>query len=592
MPRLLLIAALLFAPHPIFAQQGPAVESSTTTIPANGVDVTERGTVELHVADMPLAQVLQLLSLKGQRNIITSPNVQGTVTANLYNVTFEQALQAILIPNGADFRKVGPFVYIYTRAELAAMAPPGEPARTTRIYTLNYINPTDALNYLNPMIKEGDTISASPASETGLASDHTTGGGDSHSGDNFIVVTAPSEIHAKIEGILRQIDRRPREVLIEATILRAELSDDNSLGIDFTLVGGVDLELLGATSNGIQDLALGQLPEERFERFNAIASTGFTENVQEGGLQVGIIKDHVGLFIRALEEVTDTTVLANPKVLALNRQKGQVIVGRRDGFLTTTVTETQTVQTVEFLETGTQLIFRPFIGDDGYVRMELHPEDSVGFVNANGLPTEQTTEVTTNVIVRDGQTILIGGLFREVTSETDAQIPGLGGIPLLGPLFRSKSDSTTREEVVILLTVHLVKDNEALPEASERVLQDVERLRVGSRQGLMWHGRGRVAQSHYQKALDHYERGEMDKAMWHVDMALYNHPRLSSAARLKEKISGKREWGDSELPTRTLLQRLIARERGYSLKPFGRPEPAMRLDQDMPDDTLKPEGSD
>lgn len=207
-----------------------------------------------------------------------------------------------------------------------------------------------------------------------------------------------------------------------------------------------------------------------------------------------------------MEEVTDTTVLANPKILALNKQKGQVIVGRRDGFMTTTVTETQAIQTVEFLETGTQLVFRPFIGDDDFVRVELHPEDSVGFVNAQGLPSEQTTEVTTNVIVRNGETILIGGLFREVTTDARSQIPWLGNLPGIGALFRSNSDSTSREEVIILLTIHIVKDREAYAAASREQYEDIERMRVGIRQGLMWHGRERVAQAQYRKALDRVVR--------------------------------------------------------------------------------------
>src|SRR5204862_2562393 len=97
-----------------------------------------------------------------------------------------------------------------------------------------------------------------------------------------------------------------------------------------------------------------------------------------GGLKVGFVTNSVSMFLSALETVTDTTVLANPKVLALNKQQGEVIVGRKDGYLTTTVTESATVQTVDFLDTGTRLIFRPCIGADGYIRMEIHSEDSRG----------------------------------------------------------------------------------------------------------------------------------------------------------------------------------------------------------------------
>ena len=166
----------------------------------------------------------------------------------------------------------------------------------------------------------------------------------------------------------------------------------------------------------------------------------FNAALPGGGFTFGIIKDQIGVFIRALEAITDTEVLANPKLLALNKQVAQVIIGRRDGYLTTTFTETLAIQTVEFLETGTVLSFRPFIGEDDVVRMEIHPKDSTGGLTQANLPFEQTTEVTTNILVRDGHTILIGGLFREVTTATRGQVPGLGNIPFAGALFRSERD--------------------------------------------------------------------------------------------------------------------------------------------------------
>lgn len=535
------------------------------------VSVTDRGTVEMHVANLPVSTVLQLLSLEGQRNIIASPNVKGTVTANLYGATFEEALDAVLVMNDAGYRRAGNFIYVYTNAELAQFTDAAAKLPMTRVFPLNYVSAADAKLYIDPLIGKEGTASVSTPTATGLASEATQAGGNSNAAQDFIIVTAKPELLLEVERILKEIDIRPRQVLIEATILRAELKNDNNLGIDFTIVGGVDLELMGATSDGIKNVTLGNLPQDRFEKFNTAATTDFAKNVPSGGITFGIIKDQVGVFLRALEQVTDTTVLANPKILALNKQKGQVIVGRRDGFLTTTVTETQAVQTVEFLETGTQLVFRPFITDDGFVRVELHPEDSVGFVNAQGLPSEQTTEVTTNVIVRDGQTILIGGLFRELTTDARSQVPGLGGIPGIGQLFRSNNDSSGREEVIILLTIHVVKDQDAYSAASREQYENIERMRVGIRLGLMWHGRDRLAQTYYQKALAALSDGDRDKALWHVKMSLNAAPRLLPAIQLKEKILGQRAWQEDGSSSRTFLYRLIAQEKGYPLPPFERP---------------------
>ena len=169
------------------------------------------------------------------------------------------------------------------------------------------------------------------------------------------------------------------------------------------------------------------------------------------------------------------------------------------------------------------------------------------------------------------ETILIGGLFREVTTDAKKQIPGLGNLPGVGALFRSRDDSTSREEVIILLTVHIVKDTERYSEESLELYENLERIRVGVRQGLMWHGRERLAQAHYRKALAKHAAGDIDKALWHADMALLCNPRFLQAVQLKENILGRREWDEDTSFGRAFLHRLIAREKGYDLHSFGRP---------------------
>ncbi|MHC4256232.1 MAG: type II secretion system protein GspD, partial [Planctomycetota bacterium] len=108
---------------------------------------------------------------------------------------------------------------------------------------------------------------------------------------------------------------------------------------------------------------------------------------------------------------------------------------------------------VKFLDTGTKLSFRPYIGDDGYIRMDIHPKDSTGKL-VDGIPDETAAELVTNIIVKDGQTIVIGGLFRDQITSVKTQIPLLGDIPLLGAVFRGTSDNVVRTEVMVLLTPH------------------------------------------------------------------------------------------------------------------------------------------
>lgn len=537
------------------------------------VEVADTDGVELHVTDMPLGTVLRLLSVKSSRNIVASPGVKGTVTADLYNATFDEALTAVLTANNCGHVTRGEFIFVYTNEEMASLKIQQNPI-AVRVFTLNYLTAGDVAPVLAPMLsKEGRTTLPGVDGTGGAAAAADDAAVDGLATHDFIVVYDYPENLDRIADVIGQIDVRPQQVLIEATILRARLTDDNALGVDFSLLAGVDLELLNSSSAGVQNLVFGNLPNERFELFNANASTDFIDNIADGGLTFGVIKDHVALFIKALESVSDTTVMANPKVLALNKQQGNIIVGRRDGYLTTTVTETQAVQKVEFLETGTQLSFRPLIGTDGYVRMQLKPEDSVGGLTAAQLPFEQTTEVTTNIIVKDGHTILIGGLFREVTAENREQVPFAGDIPVLGNLFRSRSDELDREEVIILLTVHVIKDEEHYAQASAEHFREIERVRVGMRSGMMWHGRERLANDYYRKALSLYNDGVMDKAAWNVQMALHNNPRMVPAIGLKDRIEGSRGWEHEGSISRTFIYDLIRREQGMEGDLFQRGQP-------------------
>jgi len=535
------------------------------------VEVSRAGAITLNVVDLPLSTVLRVLAMQTGRNIIATPAVQGTVNASVRDVSFEEALDAILLMNNATYRAEGNFIYVYSREEYAAMLEAENPPET-RVFHLNYLRAADLISVVTPLLSAAGSVTSSLAAATGIATSAEEAGGDSPAGQDYLVVTDRPDNLEAVARLISELDVRPRQVLIEATILSAQLNEDNALGVDFTLVGGVDLELLGSTSVAVQDLNVGQLPQSRLEQFNASLQTDFTQDLPNGGLRIGIIKDNVGLFIQALDQITDTVVLANPKVLALNKQRGQVIVGRRDGFITTTVTETQAIQTVEFLETGTQLVFRPFISDDGYVRLELHPEDSVGGLNASNLPFEQTTEVTTNVVVKDGQSVLIGGLFREVDGDTRSQIPGLGNIPVLGALFQSRQDSLQRQEVIILLTVHVVKDVYTQNAQARQTLEDIERIRVGLRQGQMWQGRDRIAQAHYQSAVKLYKQGDHDKALWHVRMALHNNPRFLSAIKLQEELRGRRKWDDGGTITRDFIYDAIMRQQGLDEPRFDRPQ--------------------
>jgi type IV pilus assembly protein PilQ len=432
---------------------------------------------------------------------------------------------------------------------------------------------------IKPVLSTDAQVATSTPALSGINSGAKDVGGGSHATEDVIVVTDYPDNLEKVRKLLREVDRRPQQILIEATILRAALNEDNALGVDFALMGGVDFSTLSAAGTGPAGALSGSIINTPTNGAGGASSstivnngyaggqTGFTSAVPQGGLRVGLVKNNVAVFISALESITDTVVLANPKVLALNKQSGEVIVGRKDGYITTTVTETTQTQSVEFLDTGTRLIFRPFVGDDGYVRMEIHPEDSSGGLNSANLPFKITTEVTSNVMVKDGHTIVIGGLFRESSTTSRGQVPFLGNLPLAGVLFRNQRDNTVREEIIILLTPHIVKDDAAYSQLSEQQLSEAEKLRVGVRKGMMPWGRERLAEGCYEKAVEEKNHGKKDSAIWWLNCATNLNPKFTEAIDMKEELTGKVVTQADNSSIRTFLRKEMLMERPSGAAP-------------------------
>jgi type II secretory pathway component GspD/PulD (secretin) len=357
--------------------------------------------------------------------------------------------------------------------------------------------------------------------------------------DTIVILDYPENID-EVEKLLKELDVRPRQVLIEATILSATLTEGMEFGVNLNLLGGG--VALDGTAAQAADAFNPAVPEQTvLEQIGAgvagaaLETSGFA-SIGGSGLRIGVRNGNVTAFITALEEVTDTTILANPKILAVNKQLGQVYIGTKIGYIDqTTQTQTSTTQSVKFLDTGTKLSFRPYIGNDGYIRMDIHPKDSSGTLKANDIPDEFSAELATNVMVKDGQTIVIGGLFRDVVVTSRSQIPLLGDLPLIGGLFRGTSDQTTRQEVIVLLTPHIIDEPEETN--SDARADDVRRKRFGARDELQWIGRARLAEDRYAMAARYYIENDNKSAMRELDVALELRPTYLEAIRLKEKIT-------------------------------------------------------
>jgi type IV pilus assembly protein PilQ len=507
----------------------------------------------------PLVDVLREIGEAAQISIVPSEQVSGKVPAmGLYNVSVDQAIQAVLESNGCEYERKGSIIYVYSHSEWAAMQKKNV---ETDVYRLYYISAQDAEALIKPHLSADGIISVTPAalatitggtnssgssgSSSGGSGGSSSGatGGNNYANEDMLVITDHPSVQREVAKIIKQIDQRPQQVLVEATILEVELTQSNSLGVNLTALGSINFSDLGslggAIPSGTSSILSGAPIANSSKGFNSV-QTG------NGGLQVGVVQDNIAVFLNALESVTNTTILSNPKVLTLDKQEGKVHVGETIYYEgSSTQTATSNTATVSSLDTGITLDFRPYICDDGYIRMEIDPSDSnpVGTGNATlGLPPNiNANEVTSNILVKDGHTVVIGGLFVDNDSTGRGQVPFFGDLPLAGPLFGQQNDSTDRREIIFLLTPHIVKDQNVYSDMSNGVRKDMERYRVGVREDMLPWGRERLADLCYEEARSELRKPHPDLNLvrWHLDCATNLNPLFLEAIKLKEKVTGQ-----------------------------------------------------
>lgn len=511
--------------------------------------MSAQDTVDITVQDTDLAQVLQMLSIQSQKNIIVSKSVSGSVTANLYNVTFYEALDSILRVNGYSYFEQGNFIYVHTVEELKTMQDANR-KREGRVYKLEYLSAFDANSMVAGSLSENGVATFRGEVAPGIAPDISDGGADSYAYSAMLVVNDYPENLDAVANILAEADVAPQQVLVEAYILQTSLDENDAFGVDFNVIGSMNFSDLTSPLSAVTNLLNGADAKDGFQpddnKAGGIQST-VGNTTGPGGFKIGIVSDDISVFLRMLDEVTTTYVLARPKVMALNRQRAEVLVGARVGYLSTTATQTSTTQTVEFLDTGIHLVFRPFISPNGMIRMELSPSVSEASLrnvtDATGslvtIPDELTNELTTNVRIRDGETLVLGGLFRESVRSSRRQVPGLGDIPILGHAFRGHDDKIERNEIIFLITPSIVED-EKLWAYGDEMLDYTDEVRLGAREGTLCFSNERLSRDYLLRADDAMERGDTEMALYYVNISLRLKPQQPDALRFRENITGQK----------------------------------------------------
>ncbi len=401
----------------------------TTAIPLKAAPTTNRATLERHddlvtlvATDADLRTVLRMIADHHKLNLVIGPEVNGPVTVSIRGAHLQEVLDAILGVAGYNWHQVGNLLYV-TGTEIANLDPKVQ-GRRLQVYPLNYVAASDIEAVVNGLLSPIGKVFTSEADSV-----------DQLRTRELLIVEDNESGHERVAQYLSQVDIPPSQVLIEAHVLQVDLGDEERYGINL---------------RGLARVAGAKV---------VLEGTDFAESDPEGpSLAFRIDGTDVNHLIEAIHANTNSRTLASPKVSVVNRQTAKVQIGQRLPYAVSTTTQTATIQNVQFLDVGIVLEVTPVITQDGNILMTVLPKVSGGKITESGFPEEDTTQVSTTVLMSDGSGLVIGGLIREVDSENRATVPGLGRIPVVKYLFNKVNNDHRRNELVVALVTHIIKD--------------------------------------------------------------------------------------------------------------------------------------
>jgi len=380
--------------------------------------------VTLVTRDAPLSTVLSMIAQQQGLNIVTGEEVNQRVNVTLNNVRLNDVLDAILAVHGYTWSRQNNIVTISSMGTDRKTSPSVQ-GRMVRVFTLNYILASDV-----------DKVVKGLMSPLGQSFATTTNPKETRNAHEQIIIEDLPPYLDRIADYIAQVDIMPRQVVVEANILQVTLRDNNRHGVNFRhLMKGQNSQL----TIGTMGLAAGT-PPMSIMRLEGSDLTG---------------------LIDLLKSTSDTKTLASPKVAVVNGQKARISVGGEIGYLLTTATPTSTLQSVAFLNFGVVLEVTPIITEDGQVLMTVAPQVSTGRINPiSKLPDKESTEVTTTALLADGQAIVIGGLIKETSNNSQNKVPFLGDLWVIGKLFQSRDTLKERNEIIISLLPRIARPGE------------------------------------------------------------------------------------------------------------------------------------
>jgi len=435
--------------------------------------------LSLNFQNIEVRALLQVIADFTNFNVVTSDTVTGNVTLRLKDVPWDQALDIILQAKGLGLRKSGNVILIAPKDELAAKEKVDleakaqianlEPVRT-QSFQLNYTKAEEVAKGLSGQGSSGGggTTSRILSTRGSVISEART--------NQLFVSDIPSKLE-EIQAMIAKIDIPVRQVLIEARIVEAADSFGRSLGVK---LGATDLRGLrgGVSGYGTSDASIGiggnmnaiglqtgqvngttiPFSDTQFVNLPASGQNGFNASTFAVSLFSAAANRFLNLEISALEADGKGKIVSSPRVITADQVKALIEQGEELPYQTAT---SSGATALSFRKANLKLEVTPQITPEGNVILDVDVnKDSVGRSTAAGFAID-TKHVRTQILVENGGTVVIGGIYTQNEREDTTKVPFLGDIPFLGNLFKTKTRTTSKTELLVFLTPKVISDRSA-----------------------------------------------------------------------------------------------------------------------------------
>ena len=467
----------------IAPRQEPSATGSVTanTLAQAAATVAERGysgkPVTFNFQDVPVRTVLQLVAEESGLNLVASDTVQGSVTLRLVNVPWDQALDIVLRAKGLDKRREGGVIWVAPQAELAKFEQEKEDARIaleerenlrTDYIQINYHNANEIFKALTEAKGIGNSGSGSGGSggqrENGFLSSRGMIVADERT-NTLMISDIPKKIE-QMRELIAVIDRPVDQVLIEGRIVIATDTFARDLGAKFGVnVNNMNPDTGRGDAYGSTLGTVGNTVTNRGLNVSMPAGT-FTTGAP-GALAYTLLRGGFSLDVElsAMQEEGRGEVVSNPRVVTANQREASIKQGKEIGYVTISGgggAGGAATANVQFKEVVLELKVTPTITQDNrvFLNMNVKKDEVQEFMNVDNygnVPVINRREINTAVLVDDGQTVVIGGVYEFSDRSSVSKVPFLGDVPFLGNLFKKRGRSKDKAELLVFVTPKILR---------------------------------------------------------------------------------------------------------------------------------------